>query len=206
MKKIIWTTIKYLINDISEINIDYNKNNKINDNIISYEDNKNIFKNKSLDGAQSKDNNNFKSCEILQIKSINIIKQIFKFLGDKNYVYKLFNYSKSFQKKLNIELDDYKKLYAEQSEFYKLKNCVYFDSPLYEQVISGDKIYFLQSNENKELLKNKLSSNINCSSLYCCFINKNCIDDIKSLDIDFNKIKAMTLNEDFRENEYKKEN
>ena len=90
---------KVLNNDISEINIGNNKNNKINDNIISNEDNKNNFKNKSLDEAKSKDNNNFKSCEIHQIKSINIIKEIFKFLEDKNYVYNLFNYSKSFQKK-----------------------------------------------------------------------------------------------------------
>ena len=61
---------KVLNNDISEINIDNNKNNKINDNIISNKDNKNNFKNKSLDEAQRKDNNNFKSCEIHQIKSI----------------------------------------------------------------------------------------------------------------------------------------
>ena len=104
---------KALNNDISEINIDNNKNNKANDNIINQnntiinnEDNKNIFKYKSLDEAQSKDNNNIKPCEFHQIKSINIIKQIFKFLEDKIYVYKLFNYSKSFQKKLSIELDD----------------------------------------------------------------------------------------------------
>ena len=124
-----------------------------------------------------------------------------KFLEDKNYAYKLFNYSKSFQKKLGIKLDNYKKLYAKQSEFYKIENYVYFDSPLYKQVISEDTIYFLQSNKNgnKELLKNKLSSNINCSSLYCSFNNKNCIDDIKSLNIDFDKIKKMTLDEDFRE-------
>ena len=99
-------------NDISEINVDNNKNNKANDNIInenniiennsiiSNEDNKNNFKNKSLNEDHSKkDNNNFKSCEIHHIKSINIIKQIFKFLEYKNYVYKLFNYSKSLKKK-----------------------------------------------------------------------------------------------------------
>ena len=98
-------------NDISEINIDNNKNNKANDNIInknniiennniiSNDDNKNNCKNKSLNEDHSKkDNNNCKSCEIHQIKSINIIKQIFKFLEDKNYVYKLFHYSKSLQK------------------------------------------------------------------------------------------------------------
>ena len=34
---------------------------------------------------------------------------------------------------------------VEQSEFYKLKNCLYFDSPLFKQVISGDtNIFFKQ--------------------------------------------------------------
>ena len=85
-------TNKAFNNDISEINIDNSKNNKANDkiinqnniiennNIISNEDNKNNFKNKSLNESHSKkDNNNFKSCEIHQIKSINIIKQYLNF-------------------------------------------------------------------------------------------------------------------------------
>ena len=77
------------------------------------------------------------------LKNINskfILENIFDFISDKNYEYKLFSYSKYFQKICDIKLFDYK-------ERYYNKLGVKFDS------------YFcLQDKTNKNFLHDKLKS------------------------------------------------
>ena len=150
---------------------------------------------------KDKDNTNkYKSVGINKIKSLFILKIIFNYIEDVNLPYKLFNHSKLLQKKFNIRLDDYKKKYLEQLEFYKLKKTIYFDNPLFKEILSKDTIYILQENI-KDNYYNKLNeSNLQYSSLYYIFNNKNSIDKLKNLNINFNKIKTMILNEDYREN------
>ena len=154
------------------------------DNIIKDKDNTNKYK---LDG-------------INKIKSIFILKIIFNYIEDVNLPYKLFNHSKLLQKQFNIRLDDYKKKYLEQLEFYKLKETIYFDNPLFKEIISKDTIYILQENIKDNYYDKLNESNLQYSSLYYIFNNKNNIDKLKNLNINFNKIKTMILNEDYREN------
>ena len=89
------------------------------------------------------------------LKNINskfILENIFDFISEKNYEYKLFSYSKYFQKICDIKLFDYK-------EKYYNKLGVKFD--LY---------FYLQDKKNKNSLHDKLKSylkekNINFDSL-----------------------------------------
>ena len=48
------------------------------------------------------------NCILMNIKSLYIIDNIFEYTEDRNFKHKLFNYSKYFQKKLNIQLSEYK--------------------------------------------------------------------------------------------------
>ncbi len=81
-----------------------------------------------------------KGKSLKNIKSKFILKKIFDYINDKNYEYKLFAYSKYFQKIFDIQLFDYKEKYYD-------KLGVKFDS------------YFcLQDKKNKNLLKDNLKS------------------------------------------------
>ena len=46
-----------------------------------------------------------------RIKSIYLLKGLFNYIKDENYHLKVFKYSKSFQKKMGINLIDYQELY-----------------------------------------------------------------------------------------------
>lgn len=52
-----------------------------------------------------------KGISLKKIKSKFILKKIFDYINDKNYEYKLFAYSKYFQKIFDIKLFDYKEKY-----------------------------------------------------------------------------------------------
>ena len=46
-----------------------------------------------------------------RIKCLFLVKEILNYIQDKNYKFKLFKYSKSFQKKFDIDLIDYQEQY-----------------------------------------------------------------------------------------------
>ena len=62
------------------------------------------------------------------IKSLYMFDIIFSYIENNNYKYKLFNYSKAFQKKINITLFDYQKRYLDQKG---IKKYSYFSNKYY---------------------------------------------------------------------------
>jgi hypothetical protein len=105
-----------IINDIDNINI----KDKIKEDIKDMDINKNKENNKdNIDENNTiKDNDNInindndntyqnKSCNIDNIKSLNILQQIFNYIEDNNFPYILFKYSKSYQQKLGLTKDKY---------------------------------------------------------------------------------------------------
>ena len=95
---------------------------------------------------------------------------------------------------MGLFLDSYKEKYEEQLELQNLKS-IYVDSPLFKEKITNNTIYILLRNNHpqytntfNELLKKK---DIKYSSIYCIFDNN--INTLKNLEIDFNKIKKITL-------------
>lgn len=181
------------INDIQNTNVEISKPDNINN-----KDNSNNDKN---------DNKSYiyNSLIIHNIKSKFIVKGIFSYIFDLNFEYKLFQYSKFFQNRFDINLEDYKKKYLEQLYYEKLVDepLIPSSSPLFEKLISKDIIYIFQDNLEKDKLRHKYfdilnKPNLNYSSLYYIFNNKNFydnfLDNLEELNIDFNKIKAMTLN------------
>jgi hypothetical protein len=195
---------------------------------------------------------------IERIKSIYILQSILSYIADENIKYKLFKYSKSYQKKLNIGLVNYKEKYLEKIGFniddylyqeiyeknnlinkyndFLLKNelnkeefekivydvqkkenlskieenyeeLINIDSPLFE-IISRTKnfennysIYISQEDIDKYKLKKQYKNffdklnitNINYSSIYYYFIDKEKKNYLKELNIDFKKIRRITI-------------
>ena len=191
--------IKYS-NQSIKINEDNVKVNSNNDNIKNYkyinkdinksnnENNENKFniKNSLYNINDSKNNYENNPCELKSIKSTLIIKRIFEYIGDENFKYKLFSYSKLYQKIFNIELDDYIYQYLYNKKYER----IYYNSPLFKKIISEDTIYLYQNNIKKN---NNLSSDFDKKldetkqkylSLYYLFNNNKCIDDLKKFKID----------------------
>ena len=93
--------------------------------------------------TQSKIDNN---CKLENIISKYIIDKIFSFINEPNYIYKLINYSKRFQKKLNINLLNYKEIYFNERVNYDEYNY-------YKDRFHDDK-------NSKELLTEKYKKDI----------------------------------------------
>ena len=75
-----------------------------------------------------------------------IIKNIFSYVKNPIFRYKFFNYSKSFQKKIGIELVDYERLYIEKfginfRDYLFSQRNIYsgqFNKNLYQQFLESD--------------------------------------------------------------------
>ena len=148
---------------------------------------------------------NYNSYNILNIKSIFIVKKIFSYIYDENFEYKLFKYSNLLKQKFKIDLKDYIKKYSEQLHYEKLVDepLIPSSSPLFGKLVSNDTIYIFQDNLEKDTFRAKYCKilndpNLNYSSIYYIFNNKNFydnfLDNLEELNIDFNKIKTITLN------------
>jgi len=140
------------------------------------------------------------SNNINRIKSIMIIKEIFKYIKDEDFPYKLFFYSKLFQKKFNIQLDNYKKKYQHLEK--KIFEFLYLDSPLFKEIISDDTIYLYQRSLNDSKFINSYNNKLNkssekYSSLYYIFTNEKSIDDLKNLKINYNELRTMSFNKKY---------
>ena len=83
-----------------------------------------------------------------KIKTKYLIKNIFDFIKYKNFMYKLFAHSKSFQKLLGINLSDYKRLYLSKKKF----NLEHYFSGYNEE----EKKY--EDDFNKDTLKNNFET------------------------------------------------
>jgi len=206
---------KFANNLITNNDIPKSKEIKKADKGISQEDinnnniNKDISENYNYENNGKNHNNtyNYNSCYIHNIKSLFVAKEIFSFIDDINFEYKLFEYSKLLKKKFEIDLKDYIKRYSEQLYYENLKDepLIESSSSLFEKVLSNNIIYILQDNLEKDKFKYKYykisnKPNLDYSSIYYMFNNKNFndnfLDNLKELNIDFNKIKAMSLNAD----------
>ena len=76
------------------------------------------------------------NCKLENIISKYIIKNIFSFINEPNYIYKLINYSKRFQKKLNINLLNYKEIYFNERVNYDEYN--YYKDRFHDYVNSKE--------------------------------------------------------------------
>ena len=88
-----------------------------------------------------------------KISSKNELINIFEYIKDRNYKYKLFMYCKKFQKKLNIELTDYKNNYMDQIKINI--NERYFKFNVWENEKNS-----LNSNLEEDLINYNLSLDI----------------------------------------------
>lgn len=169
-------------------------NNFENNRIIIGEDKKSNFRPASLNIHNNIINNNEDNpSDINRIKSIFLLRQIFSYIEDKDFPYRLFFYSKLFKKKFRISLDYYKNLY-EHFEKKKFENLIY-NSPLFNEIISDDTIY-LSQHYIKKFDYNKLNkTKEKYSSFFYLFENEKCLDDLKLMKIDYNNLKTMVFRE-----------
>ena len=117
---------------------------------------------------------------LTKITSKYIIRTIFDYIKDKNFSYKLFLYSKSFQQKINIELYDYQILYL-------IKNDINLEEYLTYNDYNETNDYFdkniIKRNLNFDLSYNNIDININKEiiikyfNLYLNSFNKKANDD-----------------------------
>ena len=117
---------------------------------------------------------------LTKITSKYIIRTIFDYIKDKNFSYKLFFYSKSFQQKINIELYDYQILYL-------IKNDINLEEYLTYNDYNETNDYFdkniIKKNLNFDLSYNNIDININKEiiikyfNLYLNSFNKKANDD-----------------------------
>ena len=93
---------------------------------------------------------------------------------------------------MGLQLIDYKE---KHEEIEILKDCskIYEDSQLFKEKISNNTIYIHRENRNKSEYNEILNKDINYYSIYFIFINNKCMDFLKQLNIDFNKIKKLTF-------------
>jgi len=85
-----------------------------------------------------------------------ILKNIFSYIKDPNYKYKLFIYSKSFQKKIDVELVDYERSYLEKSNI-DFRDYLFCQRNLFSGGFSKN---LLKNFLEKDILKNKLDFNV----------------------------------------------
>ena len=92
---------------------------------------------------------------IHKIKSLYIIKNIFNYIQDKNYEYKLFLYSKKFQKKLEINYIEFKVKYLEKMGF-DLAQYLYIEPISFRKNFLTNKFdnFLIRKNLNKEKVEN----------------------------------------------------
>ena len=93
-----------------------------------------------------------------KISSNYIFQNIFDFIPNKVFKYKLFVHSKFFQEKLNIKLIDYRQVYVNQFGLPDINN--YFSSYNYSDYEEYDKNYL-----NDKLKKDLLNKNTNINKL-----------------------------------------
>ena len=106
-----------------------------------------------------------------KIKSSILIKHIFNYIKDNNIKFKLFFYSKSFQKKFNIKLNDYKEKYFDKIDFNiskyleeeKNKNNYLneeYDNYSLEKKFNEEKFNNILNNISKNKKSNKINDDI----------------------------------------------
>ena len=111
--------------------------------------------------------------DLSKISSIDIIKDIFNYIKDENFKYKLFIHSKYFQKKLDINLIELKKKYLSKIKFY-------IDDYLHA---SKDNSSLTNLYENF-LRHNKLNREFLESMIYDIYQNKTIEEDLDEKDAD----------------------
>ena len=85
-----------------------------------------------------------------------ILKNIFSYIKDPTHVYKLFIYSKSFQKKIDVELVDYERKYLEKFNI-NFKGYLFCQRNMFSGGFSKS---LLKNFLEKDILENKLDFNI----------------------------------------------
>ena len=135
-------TLKYkLLNENNKDNINDKNNNNCRDKI-------NNINNKENTSINNKYNIYKNEISIFNnIKSIYIFKNIFNYIKDNNFQYKLFNYSKLFQKKFNLDINFYQDKYIEN------KIILLEDIPTEDNIrkfISKEKICIDDLDENRK--------------------------------------------------------
>ena len=183
-----------------------NIENNIINNIISCGEKDNIDdkNNKNYKGVNNnvntKDNINInfnisknESCIINKIKSVYILKNIFNYINDDDFLYKLINYSKLLQEKLTITINNYRNQFLLKEKLLLEGNPTEENS---KKIISKDTIYIdnLDDKDNKKKYINYFGkTKSNYFSLYNKFKSFNCLNSLKELNLDFSKIQKISL-------------
>ena len=132
-----------------------------------------------------------------KIKSTYIIHNIFNYIPNKNMKLKIFNYSKEYQQKLDIDLFDYQEISYDQRGFNLfIKNIFYqpflhfFYNPFYDK----DK-YNIKTSFQKELLKYNINSDEfkNYAIKYC--------EKYREQFLEINKMKIREKEEEYAKGE-----
>ena len=110
-----------------------------------------------------------KQRKLEKIKSSYIYSAIFKYINNPNFKYKLFTYSKSFQKKLGLKLIDYQEIYFEKLQIIWKKYISIYETYNYDIEIDNYDKDILKKNLQEDLLKYKIDINMmkTCIDFYC---------------------------------------
>ena len=132
-----------------------------------------------------------------KIKSAYIIHNIFNYIHSKNMKLKIFNYSKEYQQKLDIDLFDYQEISYDQRGFNLfIKNIFYqpFLHFFYDPFYNKDK-YNIKTLFQKELLKYNINSDefTNYAIKYC--------EKYKEQFLEINKMKIREKEEEYAKGE-----
>ena len=161
-----------------------------------------------------------------RIRCVFLVKEIFNYIKDKNYKFKLFKYSKSFQKKFDIDLIDYQEQYINKlginfGDYLTLKydenenfikdiltirlnyNLMMNNVHLYMKNIQKIAVRYFRkiikyNEENKESSENKkLYQIIDIYSPFFDAISKSEIFDYFIIEISMNKIVKLNSKNDY---------
>ena len=179
-------------NIINNINSCGEKDNIDDKNNKNYEGENNNVNNKDNININNKYNiTKNESCIINKIKSAYILKNIFNYINDDDFLYKLINYSKLLQEKLKITINNYKNQYLIKKKILLEENPTEND---FKKKISKDTIYIDNLDDNKKLYIDFFGkTKSNYLSLYYKFKSFNCINSLKELNLDFSKILKISL-------------
>ena len=130
--------------------------------------------------------------KLAKIKSKYLIEEIFKYIDNENFKYKLFSHSQLFQTRLSIGLNDYKERYIKQEiGDFNVSSYIYdlpYKKPYNKDYLNNKLDYILTKSKNitKDVLSNFI---LNHYKKYWADLEENKKEDNKLIDYSSKEIK-----------------
>ena len=130
--------------------------------------------------------------KLAKIKSKYLIEEIFKYIDDENFKYKLFSHSQLFQTRLSIELNDYQERYIKQEiGDFNVSSYIYdlpYKKPYNKDYLNNKLDYILTKSKNitKDVLSNFI---LNHNKKYWAELEENKKENNKLIDYSSKEIK-----------------